>query len=347
MSTHDDDGGERYGSQMNETDIDSLLRGQAPGTGDLADLAAFVDDLHRVASGPPPVPLPALAEFMTTGSSATTVAPAAAVGTTRWGEIRMKASSFVAGLSLAAKVGLGAGIAMAMGAAGTTGVLITQTASNSQPHSEPTGPTATLPTIPTTTVAPTGGHTGPGDTTGGSTTTTTPETHPTTTAPETHPTTTTPAPQPTTTEPKPPTTEPTGPTTTEAQVPHTISITCGPAGTTIGVTCTWTDPPAGATGFALLRTTASGPGRAPLTTSNMATRTFTDTSTTANTTYGYRIDALNPNGTVAAASSVVMVTTNPAPTSHEPTTPSTTVPPTTHPTTGSTTPPTTGGTTQH
>jgi hypothetical protein len=91
--------------------VDALLGGNASG-GDAAALTSFVEDV-RAAAGAVPTPSPALAAALAAGGISINDDPPVAM----WRKLQMKIQAFLAGLGVAGKVALGAGVA----AAATTG----------------------------------------------------------------------------------------------------------------------------------------------------------------------------------------------------------------------------------
>ena len=140
MSTFDDDTGEMPRMhlfdehQLDDERIEAILAGTAGA--EHTALSAFVADVRDVASGPAPVPSASLATLFTHGfstesgdlsataaSNVTGPAPQAA-GLPKWRKRIMDVKKWVAGLSVAGKLALGAGMAAAAGGgAGTVGAL--------------------------------------------------------------------------------------------------------------------------------------------------------------------------------------------------------------------------------
>ena len=120
MTFSGDDGREMPHGPIDDGAFDALLAGTAR-DGDHAFYASFVDDVRSVA-GAVPTPSPALAAALASG-----ISPTATVGTTpvpRWRKWKMKIQGFVAGLGIAGKLALGAGVAAAATTgAGAAGVL--------------------------------------------------------------------------------------------------------------------------------------------------------------------------------------------------------------------------------
>lgn len=97
--------------------------------------------------------------------------------------------------------------------------------------------------------------------------------------------------------------------TTEHHVELSMTLHCTPAHDAARVICEWSAPPAGTAKVVLLRVSDGEPGRVPYQSDNLSTRSFADTTVAWGRTYGYRIDALRSDGSVLAASPMVYVTT--------------------------------------
>ena len=116
--------------------IEAFFTGNGAGEGVPPSLAAIADELRGLASGPVPVPSPALAVLLQQGFSTENGDPSAtaasnvpgpaqqAAGLPKWRRRRMVLAEFLAGLSVAAKATFGVGVAMAsVTAAGAAGAL--------------------------------------------------------------------------------------------------------------------------------------------------------------------------------------------------------------------------------
>jgi len=113
-----DDGREMpHGPSFDDDAIDAILAGNAR-DGEDASLASFVEDV-RSNSSALPIPSAALAAALASGISPTPTSPPS-----QWRKAKMKIQGFLAGLSVAGKIALGAGIAAAATTgAGAAGVL--------------------------------------------------------------------------------------------------------------------------------------------------------------------------------------------------------------------------------
>jgi hypothetical protein len=118
MNRSGDDGREMpHGPSFDDGAIDAILGGDSPGD-DLAAVTSFVGDV-RSAAGAVPTPSPALAAALASGISPTDAAPEP-----KWRKLKMKIQGFLAGLGIAGKLALGAGVAAAATTgAGAAGVL--------------------------------------------------------------------------------------------------------------------------------------------------------------------------------------------------------------------------------
>lgn len=129
MSDSDDYHEEMFNARGLDDDvIDAILSGRDPGGADLAALVTFADQARAVARGPVPVPSPALASILTNGlpgdAGGAPGREATAITAPKKSTRKRAAAQFLAGLSIGAKVALGAGIAAAsVTAAGAAGVL--------------------------------------------------------------------------------------------------------------------------------------------------------------------------------------------------------------------------------
>ncbi len=112
-----DDGSEMPRPDFFDDAIDALLAGP-PSAGESAALSAFVEEV-RAAAGAAPTPSPVLAAAIAAGGISTHQPPVA-----KWRKLRMKLKGFLAGLGIAGKLALGAGVAAAATTgAGAAGVL--------------------------------------------------------------------------------------------------------------------------------------------------------------------------------------------------------------------------------
>ena len=332
-------------AMLDELTIAAILDGEAGA--EHHALSTFVAEMRSVSTGPAPQPSPSLSSLFlhglstengdlsaTAASNVTGPAPQAA-GLPKWRKYSMAVKQFLAGLSIAGKLALGAGMAAAATTgAGTAGVLpdsvqhqfarafdtvtpfeVSDPAPPSvlgapAPH-EPAQPheqTFTAREIePTTTKAPP---------------------PPSTTAVEaprpTEPTRTEPAhdrepapvlPAPTTTEVRhePTTTvkEPEHPVTTtrppETPVPVTLSIACTQNAAALSVNCAWTVlTPTETVSYALLRV-GSDASRVILETRDLTTSSFVDIHVDAGHTYSYMIVARKATGQTIGHSMYVPV----------------------------------------
>jgi hypothetical protein len=317
---------------------------------DLGALNEFVDDVRTAASGPMPVPSLALEHVLTHGFStdkgdlpATAASNAngsalQTAGLPKWRRSLMKTSKFVAGMSLAAKLALCAGVAVAATAsAGFAGVLpgpvqgaVADAVGAVTPFDLPggsggsstsDGPAAGAPTDPGASTPPAGdggsagdgsgagtGNPGTGTQTPGDGTAGAPGAPGgSTDAPSGNPgePTTPPATEPPT---APPATTP-GPVD-EPKVPQTLSIACAVTGDQ-HVSCNWTGAdPANFGRYVLLRTSSDGkPGRVLTQTSDITATSWNDSlALTPGVTYGYMVLVQAPDGSSVAHSQYVYVT---------------------------------------
>ena len=318
---------------IDEQAVESLLGGNPTPTGDDLDgLHAFVLDVRTAASGPMPAPSPELEHVLTRGFStdkgdlpATAASNAdgpaqQAAGLPKWRSAQMKVSRYVAGLSIGAKILLGAGAVFAATAgAGAAGVLpgpvqdavdavtpFTGDAPEATPPSTaPADGDATTPGSGTGTTTPPGDSTEPGAGTG------TPGQPPDT------PTTSPGEPVPTTLAPVVGTPPPSGgdtPTTTpptETPTPESMSIQCSLNGEHTAISCEWTGAPPDTFGkYVLLRTSDDGkPGRVLMQSSDITTHTWIDTlALTPGVTYSYMVDSIAPDGSTSGHSNRVSIT---------------------------------------
>ena len=329
MTDRGDDMSERY-APVDDEFFEALLLGRETGGSDGAALSAFVGDVRTASGGPLPLASPQLAQLFA-GRPSPDPLP-------KWRQLKMKVSRTLAGLGVAAKIALGAGVAAASAtAAGAAGVLpgpaqsvMSDVVGTVTPFSIPDGShaaheadapgpgvhdgptTTTLASPPAST--PDGGHgPEPEHHDGGGAPAVAPPPHET-------PSPTTPPREPQDEHHEVPVTTP----TTEHHVELSMDLHCAPAVDAARVVCEWGAAPDGTAKVVLLRVTDGEPGRVPYQSDNPSNRRFVDSTVAAGRTYGYRIDALRPDGSVLAASPMVYVTTAAAP--HvEPTT--TTVPP--------------------
>lgn len=121
---------EMHRRDIGDAAIEAFFSGNGAGDELPASLAAIADELRELAVGPLPEPTPQLAALLANGFSAeegdlpatALDVPGAMPGAAAPGKGRSRLAGFVAGLSAAAKAGLGAGVAMAsvtaVGAAG-------------------------------------------------------------------------------------------------------------------------------------------------------------------------------------------------------------------------------------
>jgi hypothetical protein len=118
MSGFGDDGREMpHDSTFDDGAIDAILAGH-PRADDFAVLGSFVEDVRSAAEAVP-APSPALAAALASG-----ISPQATAPMPKWRKAKMKIKGFVAGLSVAGKLALGAGVACAATTgAGAAGVL--------------------------------------------------------------------------------------------------------------------------------------------------------------------------------------------------------------------------------
>ncbi|HEY3670897.1 MAG TPA: hypothetical protein VGN51_08185, partial [Acidimicrobiia bacterium] len=308
--------------------VESILGGTTTGD-DLDGLAAFVVDVRETAAGPMPAPSPALVHVLTQGFStdqgdlpATAASNAdgpalQAAGLPKWRSAQMKVSRYVAGLSIAAKIALGAGCVFAATAtAGATGVLpgpVQEAMDAVTPFGGGDGAPGALPPSAT---AGTGDVTTPA---GGTVTTVPGGDTPGTGIEPTHdapPPSTTPTPTPTT---APPVAAPVpgggdSPGATpplETPVAQSLAIHCSLNDGHTAVTCEWTTaPPEGFGTYVLLRTSDDGKaGRVLVQSGDITTHTWTDSLVLApGVTYSYMVDTIAPDGSTTGHSNRVTVT---------------------------------------
>ena len=342
MSHFGDDGFEMSRRQLLDDDaVEAVLAG-VPAGDDLAGLTAFVDDVRTASTGPVPVPSAAFAEVLARGfstdqgdlpataaSNANGSAPQTA-GLPKWRRAMVKTSKFVAGLSLAAKVALGAGFAVAATAtAGVAGVLpgpvqhaVADAVGSVSPFELPgSGNSSTADGPGTGGSAPaTPGNDGNGAPGAGSGPLPGSGSGPATGAPSGTPTQGAGTP-----EPGAPTGEPTPPPATDApatpppttpapvdepKVPQTLSISCAVNGDH-HVVCSWTQADAATFGrYLLLRTSSDGkPGRVLVQSGDIGTTTWNDSlDLTPGVTYGYMVLVQDPGGASVTHSPYVYVT---------------------------------------
>jgi hypothetical protein len=324
---------------IDEQAVESILSGTAT-RDDLDGLHAFVLDVRAAAAGPVPAPSFELEQVLTRGlstdqgdlpataaSNANGPAPQAA-GLPKWRSARMKVSRYVAGLSIAAKITLGAGCVFAATAgAGAAGVLpgpVQDAVDRVTPFQGDAGTggaaTTTLPPggdagTGTAVGAPSGGTSGgpasgdgttgtPGTGTGAGTGTDTGGDLPAGTP--TEPT----SPAPTT---EPPVGAPVGGGDTpappvETPVAESMEIHCSLDEGHTSVTCEWTGAPADGFGsYVLLRISDDGkPGRVLTQSGDITTHVWTDSfALTPGVTYGYMVVSLAPDGTTTGHSNRV------------------------------------------
>jgi hypothetical protein len=119
MTSPGDDGIEMPHDPFDDSAIERLLAGETAGGGDLASLSSFIDDARTAAEAVPPRS-PALAAALATG-----ILPVSAPAPrSLWKKSKMKIKGFLAGLGVAGKLALGAGVAAATTTgAGAAGVL--------------------------------------------------------------------------------------------------------------------------------------------------------------------------------------------------------------------------------
>ncbi len=314
--------------------FEALLQMGAVAGPDAGDpLAAFVAELRSAARGPMPLPSADLAAAMVTGSLAN---KQPTPGPTTWRKRIMNIPKLVSGLSIGAKVMLGAGVAFAAtGTAHEVGVLpkpVEHAFAAVTPFSEHHETVVTTDAPPTSTpessATPTtsgdhheGDHYEPGTTTPSTSTAggdhhetpTTRRTEPsttTTTADHHEPGTTTPTTSPHH-EPGPTTTvvhaEPTTTTTRhETQTPQNMSLTCTPVREPNHINCTWSHPSdTTVTGYKLLRTADGEPGR--VISSTASGSSATDTNITPGKTYTYMVVATRSDGSTEGHSNTSVV----------------------------------------
>jgi hypothetical protein len=314
--------------------VETILDGTAVGD-DLDGLHAFVLDVRAAAGGPMPAPSLVLEQVLTRGfstdqgdlpataaSNANGPAPQAA-GLPKWRRAQMKVSRYVAGLSIAAKITLGAGCVFAATAgAGAAGVLPgpvqdavdavapfhgdSTTADPGAPTPPPTGDTGdgTVSTSPagaavTTTLAPgdaPGAGSGTGTGGGSDLPSGTPiaPTEPATTVPPAAPPAGGDAPAP----------------APETPVAQSMEIHCSVNDGHSAVNCEWTTaPPAGFERYVLLRTSDDGkPGRVLMQSADITSHGWTDALVlTPGVTYSYMVDTLGPDGATTGHSNRVTV----------------------------------------
>lgn len=352
MSPYGDDGYEMPRPDPFDDDaIDALLAG-SPLAGD-GGVSAFVDDV-RAAARAVPTPSPMLATAIAAGGISTphpvtqhavTQHPVTQHPVTTWRKYRMKIKGFLAGLGVAGKVALGVGVAAAATTgAGAAGVLpgsvqhaVSKAVDAVSPFSFPDpdhhGPdpdhhgsngdelasgatTTTTLGDSTATTKPDGEGDGSGDGGNGFVTPTTDDHHgtgevTTTTVKHDGEGNTT------------PTTERHG--DGDNNNPESLSIQCTRTADPRHISCSWS----AATGadharYVLLRT-GGEQNRVVLESEDAVS--FTDTSVAAGTEYGYRVDSLRADGSVAAHSPLFEIeccggvpTTTPTTEHHESTT---------------------------
>jgi hypothetical protein len=312
--------------------VESILSGTAT-EGDLGGLHAFVLDVRAAAAGPVPAPSLAFEQVLTRGfstdqgdlpataaSNANGPAPQAA-GLPKWRSAQMKVSRYVAGLSIAAKITLGAGCVFAATAgAGAAGVLpgpVQDAVDAVTPfHGDPGAGDPTTTTLPPTGDA--GSGTAPGTPTGDAGTPPAPGGVPTGTPgtgtgtgsdrPAAGPIAPT-EPAPTT---APPAAPPAGggdapaPPAPETPVAQSMEIHCSPADGHASVTCEWTTaPPADFGKYVLLRTSDDGKqGRVLTQSSDITTHVWTDSlALTPGVTYSYMVVVIGPDGSTTTGHS--------------------------------------------
>ena len=341
---------------IDEQAVEEILDGTST-RDDLDGLHAFVVDVRTAAAGPMPAPSAELEHVLTRGFStdkgdlpATAASNAdgpaeQAAGLPKWRSAQMKVSRYVAGLSIAAKITLGAGCVFAATAgAGAAGVLpgpVQNAVDAVSPFSGDTGSdqaaTTTLPpsgdtenggTAATGAAAGDGASagtgTGTGTDAGGGAGATSPgsggtTTHDATTgsdsttgtpgAPNEPTPTTTPTPTPTTAPPSGGDAPP-PPPTTEVPKPQSMTIQCSLNAEHTAVNCEWTQaPPEGFGSYVLLRISDDGkPGRVLMQSTDITTHTWTDTlALTPGVTYSYMVDSIAPDGSTSGHSNYVPV----------------------------------------
>lgn len=351
MNPFDDDMSEMpQVHRFDETDLDdqrieAILAGTAGA--EHAALSAFVADVRDQASGPVPVPSASLATLFTQGfstekgdlpataaSNVTGPAPQAA-GLPKWRNFIMDVKKWVAGLSVAGKLVLGAGIAAAAGGgAGTVGALpdpiqhqfaevfdpispfdLPDPQSGAAPSggaasgasADVTAPTAVIDDQTViTAVVPSPTSTVPA-TTVAPTTTASPAT---TMAP-----TTTAAPAPTTSTVAPatvPTTMPPAPSTTVPPAPapvavESLSLSCQQNAGWTGVVCRWSMPSGGGPFEVYLLKTGPDANPSERIWGDDPT-SYVDVHADGTNTYTYRIEVRTADGSVAGRSGTVTVT---------------------------------------
>lgn len=232
----------------------------------------------------------------------------------------MKVSRYVAGLSIATKVMLGAGAVFAATAgAGAAGVLpgpVQDAVDAVTPFGASGAPEATPPTTtPADGASATpGGETGtttpPGDSTEPGTGTGTPG------QPQETPTSSPTEPVPTTLAPvigTPPADgdSPSTPPPTETPTPETMQIQCSSNGEHTAISCEWTGAPPDTFGtYVLLRTSDDGkPGRVLMQSGDIATHNWIDTlALIPGVTYSYMVDSIAPDGSTSGHSNRVSIT---------------------------------------
>ena len=352
MNPFDDDTGEMprmplIDERLDDQRIEAILAGTADA--DHAALSAFVADVRDQASGPVPVPSASLATLFTHGFStengdlsATTASnvtgPAMqAAGLPKWRKHVMDIKKYVAGLSIAGKVALGAGMAAAAGGgAGTFGALpdpiqhefaqvvdpispfdipdpesVDSSSSKADDPASGAAPSPTTgsdidmtespnPTTPETTVVVT---TAP---VGDEPAPTRPEVPPVAPPPPSSTPGSTPSstPVPTTVAPAP------GTTVAPAPAPagvEGLSLSCQQNGGWTGVNCSWSMPSTGGSLEVYLLKT--GPGATPRERiwGNNPT-SYVDVHADGTNTYTYQIEVKTADGTVVGRSGTVSVT---------------------------------------
>jgi hypothetical protein len=332
---------------LDERSIEAILAGDAGATH--PEMSAFVATMRRTAAGPVPAPSPALSDLFlhgfstekgdlpATAASNVTGPARQAAGLPKWRKYTMAVKQFVAGLSIAGKLALSAGVAAAATTgAGSAGVLPAPVQHEFARAVDGFVPFDVPDPTPPSVLAPPAGDDGPAAARAVTPSTTVAEAPPTTV--EHHePTTTKPAEAPrpevpggasaggadapkaapvtevpaTTVAPhEPATTVPVAPTTTKATetpVPTTLSIRCEQNAAAMSVNCFWTVlTPTQTTQYLLLRIGPDG-NRVVLETNDVATSSFTDVHVVAGATYQYMVIARNGSGQTIGHSSYVPV----------------------------------------
>ncbi len=340
MSPFGDDGGEMPRHRpIDDRAVDALLTGSAPDE-ELASLSSFVADVRSAAEAVP-LPSPALAAALAAGLSTSneqgdlpvTAASNAhgpaqqAAGLPKWRTLKMKIKGLVAGLGIAGKVALGAGLAAAATTgAGAAGVLpgpvqhaVASAFDTVTPFSMPDAPAehhddqAEPGAVTTTTLAePTSvpeAHDANDDANGGGVVTPTTEVH--------HDGDGTDATTPTTEShdgegDATPSAgshdgeggDATTPTTTsDNNNPESLSISCAPSTDPFGITCTFTHSTTPGVRYLLLRTSD---GRVAGDTDDGFS--ITDSNVVAGQTYSYRVIAVTSGDQVDSHSPITSAT---------------------------------------